>query len=47
MAALEYAQPNPVVLTNADGIQIPFGASDVKALLTYYVAGKNVHGTGR
>jgi hypothetical protein len=36
-AALAYKQPNPAELTNPDGITIPFGSSDVKALLSYYV----------
>lgn len=38
-AALQYGeQPDAVTLKNKDGISIPFGSSDVKALLTYYVA---------
>jgi len=36
-AALFYAQPDACTLTNADGVTIPFGSSDVKALLSYYV----------
>ena len=35
-AAIRYEEPAPVMLTNADGIQIAFGSSDVKALLTYF-----------
>lgn len=35
-AAALFEEPKPVELTNADGITIPFGSSDVKALLTYY-----------
>lgn len=35
-AAALFEEPHPVELTNADGITIPFGSSDVKALLTYY-----------
>jgi hypothetical protein len=37
-AASQFAQPKPVVIKNADGIEIPFGSSDVKALLTYFAA---------
>jgi hypothetical protein len=33
-ASSHYSEPMPVVKTNADGIQIPFGSADVKALLT-------------
>jgi hypothetical protein len=33
-----FNQPNPVALTNKDQITVPFGSSDVKALLTYFVA---------
>jgi len=35
-AALIFDEPKPVVMTNAHGIAIPFGSSDIKALLTYY-----------
>ncbi len=35
-AAALFEEPNPVVMTNPQGIQIPFGSSDVKALLTLY-----------
>jgi hypothetical protein len=34
-AALNFAEPKPVTLVNADGIRVPFGASDVKALLLF------------
>jgi hypothetical protein len=37
-ASMAYLQPYPVNLTNKDGILVPFGSSDVKALLTYFVA---------
>lgn len=37
-AALEFAEPNPVTLSGANGIKIPFGSSDVKALLSWYMA---------
>lgn len=36
-ASLSFAQPNVVELTNADGIKISFGSSDIKALLSYWV----------
>ena len=32
-AALHYPEPQPVTVTNADGITIPFGSADIKALL--------------
>ena len=38
VAALHFVEPTPVIRTNPDGIVVPFGASDVKALLSYYYA---------
>jgi hypothetical protein len=35
-AAINYYEPRAVTLTSAHGIAVPFGASDVKALLSYY-----------
>lgn len=35
-AALNHPEPDAVVVENPDGIQVPFGSSDVKALLSYY-----------
>lgn len=35
-AALKFREPKPIVLKNPDGIEIPFGSSDVKALILYY-----------
>ncbi len=35
-ASLHHPEPKPVVVTNPDGIQIPFGSSDIKALLSWY-----------
>lgn len=35
-AALAYQEPQPVTMTNQDGLEIPFGSSDIKALLTYH-----------
>lgn len=37
-AALNHEEPFPVVVTNSDGIRVPFGSSDLKALLSYYYA---------
>lgn len=38
MASLNHKEPTPKVLINPDGVPIPFGSSDIKALLTYYYA---------
>jgi len=35
-AATHYPEPAPVVITNRDGIKVPFGSSDVKALLAMH-----------
>ena len=35
-AAINYDEPNRVDIRNKDGLVIPFGSSDVKALLSYY-----------
>ncbi len=37
-ATLHHVEPTAKVLTNPDGIQIPFGSADIKALLSYYYA---------
>jgi hypothetical protein len=37
-AAIHFAQPNPITLVNKDGIAVPFGSSDIKALLSFYEA---------
>lgn len=37
-AAAHYPEPSPVNVTNKDGITVPFGASDVKALLAMHEA---------
>jgi hypothetical protein len=37
-AALQYAEPIAVEVPNADGIVVPFGSSDVKGLLSYFMA---------
>lgn len=38
IAALNHNEPTPKLLSNPDGIMIPFGSSDIKALLSYYYA---------
>ncbi len=35
-AASHYPEPSPVIVTNASGIKVPLGASDVKALLAMH-----------
>lgn len=35
-AAVHHIEPAPKTLINADGISIPFGSSDIKALLSYH-----------
>jgi hypothetical protein len=37
-AALFHNEPTPKIMTNPDGIQIPFGSSDAKALISYFYA---------
>jgi len=37
-AAIHYEEPNNVTMKNKDGLEIPFGSSDVKALLSYFLA---------
>lgn len=34
-ASLNHPEPKPITVTNADGIVIPFGSSDLKAILIY------------
>ena len=36
MTAIQFAEPKAVEVTNADGVVIPFGSSDLKGLLAYY-----------
>lgn len=38
LAASNYAEPGKTVITNKDGIKVPFGASDVKGLLAMHDA---------
>lgn len=40
-ASLEFSEPKPVKLKGSNGFTIPFGSSDVKALLTWHMATKN------
>src|SRR5690606_626741 len=37
-ATMNHPEPVPVLLTNKDGIEIPFGSTDIKALISYYYA---------
>lgn len=37
-AALNHNEPTPKLVANPDGVLIPFGSSDIKALLSYYYA---------
>jgi hypothetical protein len=39
-AAMNHDEPRPITLANPDGIQIPFGSSDIKGLLSWYYAKK-------
>lgn len=36
VASIHHAEPKPKTLASLDGIQVPFGSSDIKAILTYY-----------
>jgi hypothetical protein len=40
-ASLEFLEPKPLTLKASNGFTIPFGSSDVKALLTWHMATKN------
>lgn len=50
-ASMNHNEPTPKVMTNPDGIKIPFGSADIKALLSYYYAFgfkvANTHQMGR
>ena len=37
-ASMNHNEPTPKLMKNPDGIEIPFGSSDIKALLSYYYA---------
>ncbi len=43
--AIHFTEPAPVEIKNPDGIIIPFGSSDVKALMSYDVSINNEPGT--
>jgi hypothetical protein len=50
-ASINHKEPRPKILTNQDGFNIPFGSSDIKALISYYYAYPyqvpNTHQVGR
>lgn len=46
-AAIHHNEPTPKVLANPDGVLIPFGSSDIKALLSYYYATRHEATTNR
>jgi hypothetical protein len=37
VASLRFDEPKPATMTNPDGIDVEFGSSDIKALLTFYL----------
>lgn len=37
-ASMNHNEPRPKLLRNPDGIEIPFGSTDIKALISYYYA---------
>lgn len=37
-ASMNHEEPTPKLMTNPDGIEIPFGSTDIKALISYYYA---------
>lgn len=39
-AAMNHDEPKPLSLLNPDGIQIPFGSSDIKGLISWYYSRK-------
>ncbi|MBF0359785.1 MAG: hypothetical protein HQK49_02185 [Oligoflexia bacterium] len=40
-ASLAFKEPKPVTLVGANGIQVPFGSSDIKGLLSLFIAEKS------
>jgi len=50
-ASMNHNEPRPKLLKNPDGIEIPFGSTDIKALISYYYAysysAPNTHQMGR
>ena len=37
-ASMNHSEPTPKLLRNPDGIEIPFGSTDIKALISFYYA---------
>lgn len=37
-ASVNHNEPTPKTITSVDGIKVPFGSSDIKALISYYYA---------
>lgn len=37
-ATINHNEPRPKLVLNSDGIEVPFGSTDIKALLSYYYA---------
>lgn len=35
-ASMQFPEPAPITVTNPEGVEVRFGSSDIKALLTYY-----------
>jgi hypothetical protein len=46
-AAVNHPEPQPAALRNPDGIVIPFGSADIKALVSYYYAFHSQNGTSQ
>lgn len=46
-ATLHHAEPYAKVVTSVDGIEIPFGSADIKAILSYYYANIQVRKTSQ
>jgi len=46
-ASLHHAEPKPKTLRNPDGILVPFGSADIKALVSYYYAFIDTDATGQ
>lgn len=40
-ASLHHNEPTPKVLKNAEGVMVPFGSADIKAIVSYYYAYHN------
>lgn len=38
LASIHHSEPQPKTLRNRDGVNVPFGSADIKALLTYFYA---------